>query len=173
MTDREYGWDEEIEDPDEGGFTILPEGTYPFVVKFYERGRHQGSDKLPPCNMATVHIEFDGGPQLGTTIVKHRLFLHTKTTGLLAQFFRGVGLRKSGDPLKLNWNAVSGCRGYANLTVRKYNEKEYQEIKKFLDREEWPNQNSGLQPSQGASAQPYRGYHPPNLPQKLSDDIPF
>ncbi|MBN1518160.1 DUF669 domain-containing protein [Candidatus Sumerlaeota bacterium] len=137
MEEREYGWDETIENPDEGDFVIFPEGVYPFVVKHFERGRHTGSDKLPPCNMATVHIEFDGG-QLGTTTVKHKLFLHSKTTGLLAQFFRGIGLRKKGDPLKFNWNAVPGCRGFAKLGVRKYKGNDFQDIKSFVDPENQP-----------------------------------
>jgi hypothetical protein len=135
---RELGWDEEIETPDEGDFVVFPNGIYPFVIHHIERGRHTGSTKLPPCNMVTVHIEFDGGELLGTNTVKHKLFLHTKTTGLLSQYFRGTGLRKHGDPLVLDWNATVGKRGYAQLGIREYEGKEYQDIKKFIDPEDWP-----------------------------------
>ena len=69
--ERELGWDEPIEN--EGPeFVILPEGDYDFQVVNLERGRHNGSDKLPPCNKAIVHIKIEG-PE-GESI--HNLFLH-------------------------------------------------------------------------------------------------
>ena len=49
----EYGWEDEI--VNEGGdFVLLPEGDYDFTVAKYERARHEGSAKVPPCNMAKV-----------------------------------------------------------------------------------------------------------------------
>lgn len=49
----EYGWEDEI--VNEGGdFVLLPEGDYDFTVTKVERARHNGSEKVPPCNMAKV-----------------------------------------------------------------------------------------------------------------------
>lgn len=163
---RELGWDERVDQPDEGGFTMLPDGIYPFKVLSFERSRHEGSEKLPACNSAIVSIEFDGGPQLGTTSVKHTLFLHTKTTGLLSQFFRGIGLRKHGDPLVLNWGAISGRQGYAKLGKRTYDGREFQDIKNFLYPEDWPAQ---------ASSQPAQPAQPVQPAQSITpgEDAPF
>ena len=52
--EREFGWDDEIENDNE--FQILPDGDYNFTVTGFERGRHQGSAKLPPCNKAIITL---------------------------------------------------------------------------------------------------------------------
>ena len=74
--DRELGWDEEINKESE--FTLLPEGDYNFSIVSFERGRHQGSAKLPPCNKAIVKIKIDGG-ELGSTTIQHNLFQNNRT----------------------------------------------------------------------------------------------
>lgn len=158
---RELGWDERIEDPDEGDYVLFPDGIYPFTVHHIEKGRHPGSKKLPPCNMVTVFIEFDGGPQLGTNTVQHKLFLHTKTTGLISQFFKGIGLRKSGEPLVLDWNKPVGKRGYAKLGQREYDGKMYQDIKKFIEPSDWPEQTLYDRP---AYTPPQNTNQPPQPP---------
>ncbi|MHC4195961.1 MAG: hypothetical protein ACYSQZ_08480, partial [Planctomycetota bacterium] len=141
---------------------------YPFTIHHMERGRHTGSDRLPPCNKATVFIEFDGGPQLGITTVKHQLFLHTKVTGLLAQFFRAIGLRKHGDPLVLNWNAIPGRKGYAKLGKRKHEDRWYPKVKEFLDPEDRPVQ-AATPPAQPAQPQ----YQQPMIGPGKKEDAPF
>jgi hypothetical protein len=140
---REYGWDERIEGKgaDDGSFTIFPDGIYPFTVIDFERSRYEGSEKLPACNMAIVKMQFEGGPQLGKTTVQHRIFLHTKTKGLIAQFFRGLNLRKHDDDIALgDFSRIKGCRGFARLGKRTFDGKEYQDIKRFIEPEEWPQQ---------------------------------
>jgi hypothetical protein len=173
---RELGWDERIDEPDEGDFTIFPDGIYPFTIIAFERGRHTGSTKLPACNKAILSIEFDGGQILGTTVVKHNLFLHTKNTGLLAQFFRGIGLRKHGDPIIQQWDAVPGRKGYAKLGKRSYDGKDYPDIKKFIDPEDWPGQTPTdvAQPAQPAApAQPVQPVQPANPVPPAQVDQPF
>lgn len=131
--DREYGWDEKpISKPDEGGFVILPDGEYPFIVPLFERARHQGSEKLPPCNMAIVHLLVDGG-EFGKCTVKHRLFLHSKMQGLLSQFFKGIGLRKKGDDLFMDWSKVPASTGIVKLGHRQYEGKTFQDVKGFVE----------------------------------------
>ncbi|MHB8124675.1 MAG: DUF669 domain-containing protein [Desulfitobacteriaceae bacterium] len=132
---HELGWDEPIE-KDGPDFVTLPEGDYNFEIIEFERARHNGSEKLPPCNKAIVHIRVEG-PE-GITIIKHNLFLHSITEGMLCAFFAGIGQRKKGERATMNWNAVVGARGRCKVGVRKWtsdkgNEITNNEIKKFYD----------------------------------------
>src|SRR5690348_1466807 len=94
------GWDSEIQN-DSPEFVVLPEGDYDFEVQDFERARHAGSDKLPPCNKAVVHIKIEG-PE-GVSIIRHNLFLHTITEGMLCAFFTAIGQRKKGQKTTMNW----------------------------------------------------------------------
>lgn len=136
----EIGWDSTIE-KDSPDFVTLPEGDYNFEVTDFERGRHAGSEKLPPCNKAIVHIKVEGAE--GVTIIKHNLFLHSITEGMLCAFFAAIGQRQKGEKVKMNWNAVVGSKGRAKIGVRKWtndNGEEYtsNEIKKFYEPAEKP-----------------------------------
>ena len=135
--DRELGWDDVIEN-DSPEFVILPDGDYDFEVVDFERGRHNGSEKLPPCNKAIVHIRIEG--KEGISIIKHQLFLHTITEGMLCAFFTGIGQRQKGERLKMNWNAVVGSKGRCKVGIRKWTNDEgkemtFNEIKKFYEPE--------------------------------------
>lgn len=141
IIERELGWDDEISR--ESDFTIIPEGDYDFTVTGFERGRYDGSDKLPPCNMAIVSLAV-ALPDGSTATLKHRLFLHTRCEGLLSAFFTGIGLKRKGEPLRMNWNAVPGARGRCKITVRSWKGKngedmQSNDIKKFYDPFENPS----------------------------------
>ena len=132
-TERELGWDDVIDGPE---FTVLPEGDYDFEVTDFERARHNGSDKLPPCNKAIVHIRVEG--KEGTTIIKHNLFLHSKTEAMLCVFFTAIGQRQKGEKVTMNWSKVVGSKGKAKISIRKWtsdkgNEMSSNEIKKFYE----------------------------------------
>lgn len=133
--ERELGWEDTIEN-DSPDFVILPEGDYNFEVIEFERGRHNGSEKLPPCNKAVVHIKIEG--KEGISTIRHQLFLHTKTEGMLCAFFNGIGQRQKGEKLKMNWNTVVGSKGRAKVGIRKWTnddgkEMVFNEIKKFYE----------------------------------------
>ena len=134
--EREIGWDDEIEN-DGPEFITLPKGDYDFEITGFERGRHNGSDKLPPCNKAIVSIKIET-PE-GMTTIKHQLFLHTKTEGLLCAFFTAISQRKHGEKLKMDWNKVVGAKGRCQVDVRKWTsdrdgrEYESNEIRKFYE----------------------------------------
>lgn len=152
---KEYGWEEPpIDNPNEGDFVLLPDGEYPFTVTTFERERFAGSAKLPACNMAVIHLLVDSGPA-GQVTIKHRLYLHSKCQGLIAQFFKGVGLRKKGEQLVMNWSALAGCTGRVKLGKRADKNdptKFWQDVKGFAD----------------STAQPAQSPTPP-----ASDDMPF
>ena len=131
---RELDWDEAIE-LNPSTFVLLPEGEYDFKVIKFERQRHTGSAKLPPCPKAAITVEISGVN--GTTQITHNLFLHTKTQGLLSAFAISIGQGKQGDVVKLDWSKVLGATGRAKVTVRKYTKKdgteaETNEVKQFL-----------------------------------------
>ncbi|MDD4431716.1 MAG: hypothetical protein PHF61_09995 [Bacteroidales bacterium] len=133
--DRELSWDDPIEN-DSPEFVVLPEGDYDFEVIEFERGRHNGSEKLPPCNKAVVHIKIEG--KEGVSIIRHNLFLHTKTEGMLCAFFTAIGQRQKGEKVTMNWNAVVGSKGRAKVGIRTWKndngqEMTFNEIKKFYE----------------------------------------
>ena len=135
---RELDWDDQIED-DSPEFIILPPGDYDFEVTDFERGRHQGSDNLPPCNKAIVYLRIEG--KEGATTIKHQLFLHTKTEGLLCAFFTAIGHRKKGEQITMNWDKVVGSKGRAKIGIRKWTNKdgetfEFNEVKRFYESED-------------------------------------
>lgn len=136
--ERELDWEDEIEN-DGPDFTLLPAGDYDFTVTGFDRERHPGSAKLPPCNKAVVHIQIDA-PQ-GRAVINHNLFLHSKCEGLLCAFFSSIGLRKHGEKLRMNWSQVAGATGRCKVDVREWTSREGKamqsnEIKKFYDKEE-------------------------------------
>ncbi|MGI6751105.1 MAG: hypothetical protein ACOX4U_00570 [Anaerovoracaceae bacterium] len=136
--ERALDWDDEIEN-DGPDFILLPEGDYDFEITTFERATHTGSEKLPPCKKAIVHIKVTGAE--GSTTIKHNLFLHTKTEGMLCAFFLSIGQRKKGEKLKMNWNMVPGATGRLKLGIRNYtNDKgetrQYNEIKRFYEANE-------------------------------------
>lgn len=128
--EKELDWDSEIENesPD---FVLLPEGEYEFEVISFERARYAGGDKLPPCNQAKLKLKVE--TEDGIATITHNLFLHSRTEGLLSAFFNCIGQKKHGEKAQMNWGRVIGSRGRAQVGIRTYNEKEFNEIKKFLD----------------------------------------
>lgn len=142
--EREFQWDDTIT-KDVADFVLLPEGDYNFMVESFERGRHPGSDKLPACNKAILTIRIDA-PE-GTARITHNLFLHSKTEGLLSAFFSGIGQKKKGEPLKMNWAQVPGSTGKCKIGIHSYlkdgEERKNNEIKKFYPKEEGPAFKAG------------------------------
>lgn len=125
--EREFGWDDVIQQDQE--FVLLPEGLYEFTVTGFERARHtpSGNGKLPACNKAIVSVEVVA-PQ-GKVTMKHNLFLHSSTEGMLSAFFGAIGQKRKGEPLKMDWNKIIGTRGVCKVGIRTYNGNQYNEIK--------------------------------------------
>lgn len=137
--ERELDWNDTIE-KDSSDFITLPEGDYDFTVDSFDRARHNGSEKLPPCNKAVLKIRIDD--LAGTVIVTHNLFLHTRTEGMLSAFFSSIGQKRKGERLRMNWALVPGARGRLRLGIHKYQkdgeDRTINEIKKFYPKEEAP-----------------------------------
>lgn len=129
--ERELSWDDSIEN-DGPEFVLLPEGEYPFRVEGLERKRYPGGAKLPTCPMAELKI-LVMGPDNKQAMVNHRLYLHTRTEGLLCSFFTSIGQRKHGQKLTPNWSRVVGAEGRCKLGTREYQGNVYNDIKSFLE----------------------------------------
>jgi len=171
--ERELSWDDEIE-KDSGDFILLPEGDYFFTVSKFERGRFAGSTKMPACNQAKLELTVHS-PEYGDVTVFHNLFLHTKTEGLLSNFFAGIGQKKKGEKLRMNWSTVVGAKGKCQLEINSYTgndgkEKTNNQVKKFYPYEEaFPQgQAQGYQQPQ-ANQQ----YQQPAQPTQPTQNMPF
>ena len=132
--ERELGWEDEIEK--DSIFELVPDGDYDFTVTAFERGRHPGGGdgKLPPCNKAILTIEVTNGAN--TTSLRHNLFLHTRTEGMICAFFTAIGMRRKGEALRPDWSAVIGRTGRCKVGKRVYDGNEYNDIKKFYEPED-------------------------------------
>lgn len=113
----EYGWEDEIVN-ESGDYTLLPEGDYDFTIQKFERARHGGSEKIPPCNKAVVTFTIWGAED--KTEITENFFLCNKFEWKLSQLFLSIGLKKRGEPLKMNWNAVTGAKGKCHVYIDSY-----------------------------------------------------
>lgn len=103
---------------DGDSFVLLPEGDYDFVVTGFERGNFPGSKKIPPCLKAIITVEVKNDS--GKAIIKTDLMLAKVMEWKLCAFFRSIGQKKSGEPLKPKWNQVVGSFGRAHIKPKQY-----------------------------------------------------
>ncbi len=138
--EHELDWESEIVN-DAQEFILLEDGDYNFTVMAVERGRFNGSDKMPACNVAKVKLKIEN--PIGEVTLVHQLMLHSKVDWKLAEFFVSIGLKKKGEPFRMTWN-IAGYTGKCRIGKRIYNNNTYNEVKKFYSPEELqtaPQQN--------------------------------
>ena len=127
---QQLDWDSEIED-DGKQFVIVPPGTYNFTVTNFERSHYEGSDKVPPCNMAVITGALDGYD--GNATFTERLYMLKQYEWKLSSFFRCIGQKQQGERIKMDWKAVPGARGKVKISTRKHQGKEYNQVESFLN----------------------------------------
>lgn len=154
---REFNWDDEISE-ESGEFTLLDEDDYEFVVLKVERARSQGSGKLPPCNMAKVTFNVNGNE------ITENFLLHSSLEWKLSQLFLSVGMKKHGEPLKMNWTTIQGKTGKCHVVIEKYQKKDGTDgttnrIKKFYAYDEDVNVNN-TQPNNAQPKTTANGWKP-------------
>ena len=133
---RELNWDDEIEK--DSSFVELPEGDYDFVIDHFERARHAGSEKIPPCNKALVFFKVTA-PDGREATIQEGYILYSTLEWKLSELFCGVGLKKKGERLKMNWAALPGLKGRAQISLDadpKDPSKKHNHIKKIYPFEE-------------------------------------
>ena len=134
--ERAFEWEDEIEK--DSSFVELPEGDYDFVIDHYERARHAGSEKIPPCNKALVFFKVTA-PDGREATIQENYILYSSLEWKLSELFCGVGLKKKGEKLKMNWSALPGLKGRAQISLDadpKDPSKKYNHIKKIYPFEE-------------------------------------
>lgn len=145
----EMGWDDVISN-DGGDFEPVPEGDYFFTVTSFKRARHEGSEKMPPCNKAILTLALtsaweptEDNPEAQGEVTVN-LFLNRKSEWKLCQFFTAIGQRKHGEETRMNWNAVPGSSGTCAVSTRSWTNKENNQtytsndVKRFYDPEKSP-----------------------------------
>lgn len=128
-------WNSEIEET----YLDLPDGTYNFTVVDAERGRFEpkpDSKIKEPCPQVKVFVEVKDPNSDQKVKLNSLLILHTRTKGLLCNFFISIGSMKKGESLKMDWNVI-GKTGKLKLS---HNDKNYMQIDKFLSPEETTTQ---------------------------------
>lgn len=175
--EREFGWDDTIQE-DAKEFITLQPGDYVFTVTDFERARHtpnpQKTGKLPACNKAVISLEIETDE--GVASLKHNLFLHSSTEGMLSAFFGAIGQKKHGEPLKMNWNTVVGATGVCSVKNRTYNDNVYNEVKSMIyaDSVDWTKvlnantQPQAPQPTYQQPAQQTTNFEPQQQPAPQS-----
>lgn len=141
MTDTEnYDWDSPIgPEADEGGFNVLPDGEYPFVVTALERGRYEGDPQKgkKACHKAIVTFKVDGG-EFGDAYVKESIFLNRKNAWKIKALFVCLGLvDAASEEFVPNWTAIIGCTGKCTLAKTQFQGRDgsmidANDVKKFL-----------------------------------------
>lgn len=118
-----YDWDSEI-GVDGADFSPLPAGTYAFAVTDLKKEYFSGSAKLPACPRAALTLEvFD--PDSGRTVtVYDTLLLCAKMEWKVSSYLRAVGLKKHGEKIRPNWDAMVGKSGVVEVTIEDYQNKE-------------------------------------------------
>lgn len=114
-TGKELGWEDTIQN-DGQEFSPVPEGDYTVTVEKVDRGRSKGEGTLPACNMAIVYFTVHT-PDREITL-RENYILHTKLEWKLSELFCGVGLKKKGEPLRMNWQMLPGRTAKAKIGIR-------------------------------------------------------
>lgn len=146
-TKEPMDWTDPVESDHGDGFQIIPDGTYRFVVKDFQRGRHQQKPggSIPSCNKATLTLTIfdDAGNRLGE--VTENLFLVRSLEWKIAAFFRSIGRKKHGEKIVPEWNAVRGAQGMVEIYVDTWHKREdppgvdtgkSNKVKAFIDADE-------------------------------------
>lgn len=130
MQDVALDWDVCEADPDDGqhgGWTLLPEGFYPFRVERMERERYQGSQKMPQCPMAKLTLAVTGADGRDTA-VQQRLYITRNQLWKVSRFMESVGRgRNEAGKVIIDWGGIEGAAGWVKLKVRSYTGRDGQE----------------------------------------------
>lgn len=125
-----FEWDGEIEVSD-NEFELIPDGNYRATVIAVERMQHNGSEKMSPCPIANVKVRLDNG-----RILSDRIFLNSKSSWKIAQFFISVGMRNPSatkeERLRMDWMGAIGRTCTIKVGTHEYKNKTYNEISEWV-----------------------------------------
>ena len=117
-TNEGFGWDDEVETADGGGFALLDEGPAMFRVIGFKRGRFEGSARMAACYQAELvrEVQDESG---NVSDVRCNLPLNKKMAWKLTSLFKSVALidpdTPSGTPVRYAWDRLLGKRGMCEV----------------------------------------------------------
>lgn len=141
-------WDGGSYTPKDSFVTIEP-GIYQYTISKLEKGRHEGSPKLPPCPKAslTLDIVYKGD----TVSVIDNIFMIKKNMGYIGRLFESAGFPVDANGnVQVDWNTIVGRSGYCEIKNRQYQGNTYNDVKRYIS----PNdmQTLGTAPAQQPAA---------------------
>ena len=155
---QEFDWNAAIEDDSEG-FKLLETGDRNAVISWIDRGRYNGSERIPPCNMATITLRIQENGEIYE--LQTRLYICKKMEWKLSEFFRGIGRKKHGERLVMNWDGLIGLPVRVRVVKkdipgRDGEKKTVNEVTKFYDYDPsfFPADTSWMQEAAKAEEEP-------------------
>lgn len=103
-------WDAVIEDEGSGGWEPLEEGDYDFVVDDYKR-TFAKDNKTPVLELSI---------KIGDYTVRDWLHFKKNTEWKISQFLISIGMKKHGEPAKVDFDHLIGASGRCHVTGRTY-----------------------------------------------------
>lgn len=145
---------------DEGGFALLPAGVYAATVTKVESERYEPgpNSKLPACWKVAVSMAADDGKGNSGTVADN-LYCTKRQAWKIKNLFVACGLvRRSAESFQPDWKALFGRDLVIELATRKYrdrdgNEREANDVKRYLDPEDGQKAMLGADAAQPAAAQ--------------------
>lgn len=107
---------------DDDGITTLEPGEYAFRVKGYTKSLTQAGDPMAKVNLII------SSPR-GETEVMDNIVLKETTVWKISSFFRSVGMKKHGQPMKIDFDGAIGKSGRLTLYIDEYTTKNGRTIK--------------------------------------------
>lgn len=146
-------------------FEPLPEGDYIFEVTNMERAQYNGGQKLPACPKLDLTFKFYSQDGNKSATVYESIMWHKSLEWKISAFFRAIGQKKHGEPLKPDLTKVIGSTGCAHINVDTYknqngDERKRNRIVRYYDKDSAP-----------VSASITTGFQ--SIPNGQGEEIPF
>jgi len=136
LTNEALDWNGEAT-AESSQFTLLEPGTYTYRVTDFKRANFDGSDKMQPCPMADITIACANAAGAQAD-VQFKLFLNRKMQWKMTQFFKSCHLLAADLPdgtgyaMGPLWKQVLGAVGQVEISNRRYDGKDYNDVKAFV-----------------------------------------
>tara|TARA_R110002074_G_scaffold105742_4_gene228404 strand:+ start:2504 stop:3250 length:747 start_codon:yes stop_codon:yes gene_type:complete len=137
LDDEDMEMNSTIQD-DGQDFVLLQAGTYAFHVIDFEQGEYQdkkSNGKVRKRIIVHLQIDHDGVKHT----IKDYLPLKRSMEWKFCQLFKGIGDRKKGDPLVMDWQSIRGKGGMVKIKVDSFKSstdgsmKQSSKVDRFLD----------------------------------------